>query len=545
MQHDCKTSFKTEELSGNPVESSTEQTREVFEDVRPSGIDSEGNEVSFESYLGSQPVKELEPGWSRTGLRRRADWNYHAEDYWTWYESKVPNGRKRPPPDPVMGCPSGEHIAGPNCEDTQGYKGHSISLEEMRTCSAVQCLMEKKSQTRDWLSDWNPESDDEDFEAESDYFLSGLAHKCCSWEDDTNLAPERHDVGQMDPSLDGDGFSMGDMSFHPCCLEIYRRVSQWRVGAVDVPGLAEWWDQGHETSATPEHAAIRRGTGQWWQHHMGDEFLAANPLQIPALDSLFKAADRSQKDYNARASPFDAQMTTPSHSQIHDLFGKLPEELRDMVLAPLSSADIANLRLASRSFRHLPFTLWHDLIKKEMPWIWEAWTDCPYPFLACTTKPELEADTAGLWDRTMAMRDHGSEEQADSGGEQEGSPGGEEETSPESEEDATPRGEYETSPETGAAQWDTDEMWQPRAVRQLPRLQTDWYFLYCQLTREWKNIKGLQNRERIWKTLEFIVHRVENPDEDLGVVVREHKESFPFYNERIGEVKSYEDSYAG
>jgi hypothetical protein len=238
-------------------------------------------------------------------------------------------------------------------------------------------------------------------------------------------------------------------------------------------------------------------------------------------------------------------MTTPSHSQIYDLFGKLPEELRDMVLAPLSSADIANLRLASRSFRHLPFTLWHDLIKKEMPWIWEAWTDCPYPFLACTTKPELEADTAGLWDRTMAMRDHGSEEQADSGGEQEGSPGGEEETSPESEEDATPRGEYETSPETGAAQWDTDEMWQPRAVRQLPRLQTDWYFLYCQLTREWKNIKGLQNRERIWKTLEFIVHRVENPDEDLGVVVREHKESFPFYNERIGEVKSYEDSYAG
>jgi hypothetical protein len=27
--------------------------------------------------------------------------------------------------------------------------------------------------------------------------------------------------------------------------------------------------------------------------------------------------------------------------------------------------------------------------------------------------------------------------------------------------------------------------------------------------------------------------------------VREHEESFPFYNERIGEVKSYEDSYAG
>jgi hypothetical protein len=50
----------------------------------------------------------------------------------------------------------------------------------------------------------------------------------------------------------------------------------------------------------------------------------------------------------------------------------------------------------------------------------------------------------------------------------------------------------------------------------------------------------LQNRERIWKTLEFVVRRVKNPDEDLGVVVREHKESFPFYDERIGEVRSYE-----
>jgi hypothetical protein len=348
----------------------------------------------------------------------------------------------------------------------------------------------------------------------------------------------------MDPSLDGDGFSMGDMAFHPYCLEIYRRVSQWRVGAVDIPGLAEWWDQGHETSATPEHAAVRRGTGQWWQHHVGDEFLAANPLQIPALDFLFEAADQSQKDFNARASPFGAKTTTPSPSRSHDLFGKLPEELRDMVLAPLSSADIANLRLASRNFRHLPFTLWHDLLQKEMPWIWEAWTDRPYPFLACTTKFELEADNAGLWDGTMAMRDHGSDEEASPGNGEQASLRNDEVASPEREEEENLQGEEDASSESDAARWETDQMWQPHAVRQLPRLQTDWYFLYCQLTREWKNIKGLQNRERIWKTLEFIVRRVENPDEDLGVVVREHKESFSFYNERIGEVRSYEYSYA-
>jgi hypothetical protein len=533
MQLGCKTSFKSEGLAGKLAELCTDQTLEVLEDVLPSGIDAEGNEVSFESYLGSHPFTNIRPGWDRTGFRRQTDWRAHCDGYWTWYESKVPNGRKRPPLMPVTGSNPGEHIAGPKCQDTQGYKGHSISLEEMRTCTAVQCLMEKRSQTRDWIPDWAPEPDDEEFEGESNYFLSGLAHQCCSLEDDATLVPGRHGVGEMDPTVGepGCGFRSGDMPFHPYCLETYRRVSQWRVGEADIPGLAKWWDQGRKASAIPAHPAVRRGTCQWWQHHVGDEFIVANPLQIPALDSLFEAADRSQTSFNPRASPFGAETISSSPGRSHDLFAELPEELRDMVLAPLSSVDIANLRLASRSFRHLPFTLWHDLIKKEMPWIWEAWTDRPYPFLACTTRPELEGTTAFLWDRTMAMRDHGSGKEARSGGE--------EETSPGSEEQASPGNEKEASPETDAAQRKTGQMWQPHAVRQLPRLQTDWYFLYCQLTREWKNIKGLQNRERIWKTLEFIVRRVENPDEDLGVVVREHKESFPFYNERIGEVRSY------
>lgn len=118
------------------------------------------------------------------------------------------------------------------------------------------------------------------------------------------------------------------------------------------------------------HAAVRRGRAEWWQHRAGDKFLAANPLQIPALSVLFEATNRPQGSFNARSSPFTACSTALSHKG--DLFVTLPEELRNIVLSQLGSKDIANLRLASRTFYHLPITLWHDLMMKELPWIWVA-----------------------------------------------------------------------------------------------------------------------------------------------------------------------------
>lgn len=36
-----------------------------------------------------------------------------------------------------------EDIAGPNCQETQGYQGFRISVEEMRGCHVVQCLVAK------------------------------------------------------------------------------------------------------------------------------------------------------------------------------------------------------------------------------------------------------------------------------------------------------------------------------------------------------------------------------------------------------------------
>lgn len=45
----------------------------------------------------------------------------------------------------------------------------------------------------------------------------------------------------------------------------------------------------------------------------------------------------------------------------------------------------------------------------------------------------------------------------------------------------------------------------PTPAQQLDRQRTDWHWLYRELKREWKNIKGLQNRERMWYAQAYIV----------------------------------------
>lgn len=314
--------------------------------------------------------------------------------------------------------------------------------------------------------------------------------------------PERHVIGTLDPAFGNRrGFISGDMPFHPYCLEIYRRASECRAGAIDIHGLIEWWNRPEEGHIMPMHAAVRHGKDKRWQHHAGDEFLAADPLHIPALIALFKAAVRPQGSFDVRSSPFTACPTTSSHKS--DVFARLPEELRDIVLSELISKDIANLRLASRTFRHLPATLWHDLMTKEMPWIWEAWTDRPYPGLARTTRNELEAVDNALHVQIEALEALEGDQQAAI---------------------REARSEHKKR---------YDKLLKPRAVQRLHRLQIDWYWLYCQINREWEKIRGLQNRERIWKTLELVVRRIVESDEDVRVVVEEHRQYFPFRCERL------------
>ena len=83
-----------------------------------------------------------------------------------------------------------EHLAGPGCISGQGYTGYQISTEEMKGCRAVQCLM-MKTET------WEAEEDDQDFELQSNYFLTGLGDGSPDESSLENITPARHGADEL------------------------------------------------------------------------------------------------------------------------------------------------------------------------------------------------------------------------------------------------------------------------------------------------------------------------------------------------------------
>jgi hypothetical protein len=473
-----------------------------FMDCVPSGVDRDGNEVSLKTWLtviGEQSDND-------TGC-----WGPNSEDtrggtYQEWFEEETKDGRKNPHSrtrsfrfSQEESADMIEHIAGVDCCQNNGFNGNDVLAEEMRLCNTAQYIVEANGRFHRDI-DWTSEPDDEEFERENTYLLSGLADRTGGLEGDCTTYPERHGLkgGDMSPN-EYDGFDKGDLVFHPHCLEIYKRAAALRLGSAEltnVPAFADWWNSDGRVNSPPCHPSVSGCGGQWFEHSSGCEFIAANPLQIPALTAIFEAARRPD-DFDAmNLSPFGEKETNGTNVN-SDIFGKLPNELRDMVLSSLGSKDIANLRIASRNFRHLSITLWRELIEKEMPWVWEVWTERPYPFISCTTRPELEAHDKAVKDRIQAAQGLGDEKK-----------------SKEMERIAREESRFRES----------------RAVHHLSRLNTDWHYLYCRLAREWKNIKGLRNRERIWESAEHIVRRIAHPDEDPKSAMEAHEKAFPFRN---------------
>lgn len=450
------------------------------------GTDQEGEKVSFEVYLLSKFPDDTAMREKTLEGTYNGDCFETAREYLDWYYTKMPHESKRK----YEAFELYEHLAGPNCVHPQGYDGNTISAEETKYCTTMQFIVPFTQGYHDRDHHQQPEPDEEDFEREGIFHLTGLGNACGSWENDCSIYPTRQGCYQVYP-YQFDGFDTGEPPFHPHCLEIYRRVSGLRRGTTDITDLAYWITR--QVDEVLDHPAVSFGKDQWWMYRPGDEFLAASPLHISGLSALLGSARRPQDTFDAKASPFGGKLAAPEGSK--DLFGRLSEELRDIVVAPLGSKDVASLRLASRSFRHLPYTLWHDLMKKEMPWIWEAWSDRPYPLMACATKQELIKH-----DERIQDRDHKA---------------------------ADLQGEQRSIQEKLIAREDV-EYRKPRPAQSLDRLHTDWYYLYCQLRREWKNTKGLQNRERIWKAVEFVSRRIVNPDEDLDSARQDHAKAFPY-----------------
>ncbi|KAM0351720.1 hypothetical protein ACHAPU_002232 [Fusarium lateritium] len=345
-----------------------------------------------------------------------------------------------------------EHIASPECEQDKAYNGHHISAEAMRGCRTFQCLVRKPK-------DWHPAPDDEAFEAQGHFFLSGLGDHMPSRDMSCpNVFPERHGVSEPNAEnciWEPEYADEHAIPFHPACLEIFKRASLHRYGTVDIECLTQWWlleATDEDFDAFPRHEDVKSAKEQWWLHIKGHEYLAANPCFIPGLKSLL-----SSTQFPHQTQLKITSTAVVSNTILPDVFLRLPAEIRLLLLLQLSYKDIANLRLASRTFLHLPQSLFHQITMRDTPWLYEAWSSLPISFWATTT--EKEAREIGVAELRNRNRVSG----------------------------------HQAATSTAI----------------LSRTETDWNYLQIQITDSWKKLPGLKNRRRIWNDCQEILNRVD------------------------------------
>ncbi|KAE9377456.1 hypothetical protein N431DRAFT_330067 [Stipitochalara longipes BDJ] len=387
-----------------------------------------------------------------------------------------------------------EHIAGPKCVDDRGYNGHNITAAEMKGSTTYQCLAYKSP-------GWEPESDDEEWEQESEVFLTGIGDRFPSRDMDyPEVVPARHGWDQeVADSWNGGGNDRTvAMPFHPTCFDIFTRLSKQHLGEIDVHSV-------HSLMAwrNSEFAAIRRSFStdpnvqkardQWWAHHEGDEYLAANPLYIPDLESIFEAAKATDPSFNSRNSAFSplpsssAVGTRKLNTEKEDPFLTLPQELREHIVDHLDSKEIAALRLTSRAFYELPTSLWYRLLRREMPWLWEVYSDHKPSFWTALEVLDLkrEGKVREKWTEEMDLKRYIIRSEMP-------------EILDEWEKDQP---QFEDVDAKRQAQRMAEA-----AGRMVEREGTDWYLLYKGIRMA--KLKGLRNRERIWKDVERIVEQI-------------------------------------
>ncbi|KUJ17088.1 uncharacterized protein LY89DRAFT_669511 [Mollisia scopiformis] len=296
-------------------------------------------------------------------------WAYYGSDYSDSPICGVGSGCTALPRDDSE---NGEHLAGPGCVCTSGYSGYRISVEEMRGCRSVVVILKKEE-------DWEEESDDQEFEKEGGYFLTGVGDGSPDEAPLEGLTPVRHGVEGVWiwNTVEDVDEEMG-LPMHPSCFEIWKRISIEKTGKVDLHDIWAWRQLEGSYEAFferfPRHPAVRQGKDQWWEHKPGAEWLAANPIDIPGLNLLINSCYREKYNVNRSVHPVWRRpfpTTYSSSTTPNDPFWKLPQELRFAILEPLSGRDIANLRLVTPAYRDLPVILFRAVILSDFPWLWE------------------------------------------------------------------------------------------------------------------------------------------------------------------------------
>lgn len=156
----------------------------------------------------------------------------------------------------------------------------------------------------------------------------------------------------------------------PACFEIFQKISLECLGSVDIDGLRCLWreegqyeDSFWDILRTTDFEVVSERVHECIP---GTEYLVAHPLRIPGLDDMIEGCVLQEKDRNDVVfSASDAGRGD------HDPFATLSAELKLIITVQLSREDVANLRLASRSFQQLSQQYFHHVVTSEMPWVWE------------------------------------------------------------------------------------------------------------------------------------------------------------------------------
>ncbi|KAJ3529017.1 hypothetical protein NM208_g9949 [Fusarium decemcellulare] len=285
-----------------------------------------------------------------------------------------------------------EHIASPACRSLRGINGHVLSLAQMKNCRNVRFLVPKPSH-------WRTDVSEQLLEESSLFYLSGESNGSNScvgryYQAWRSFYPPRHGLHELITSWDliGEGCDnqeydqLRPLAVHSYCLDIYAKLSYHRLGRVDLDGIWYWREietrpdsYGMGEARVPlRRPEVERARKRWdypWDHLAGDEWLVANPVEIPGiykvLESCMNRANKGQAQLqNARLLA-------------------LPTEILHHIMSFLNLPDIDTIAKTCRRLYEDAQPVFKAYVFSNMYWLWEIREGSEYP-----TSPDRPA----TWD---------------------------------------------------------------------------------------------------------------------------------------------------
>ncbi|KAL6914776.1 hypothetical protein FSST1_012536 [Fusarium sambucinum] len=302
----------------------------------------------------------------------------------TWYNNKIyhTGNRKSPtladfPGEGEHKVPP-EHIASPSCQTLRGINGHRLSLRQMKNCRNVRFVMPKPHNFRAGV-------DVRLMEKDSFFCLSGESNGSnvlegrywISWK---AFYPPRYgfrelkcDWPMINEGVDGSD-SLYPLPVHSYCLDIYAKASYRRNGRVDLDGLWHWREIESRAQEVREllelrHPDVFRAREHWnlpWYHHTGDEWIVANPVEIPDIRTLLKPC----------LDVTFAQGTTQNQASVLD---SIPKELLYQIIDLLSPTDVDSVAKTCHTMYQYTQLRFKEIVRQDMAWLWEILEGSQYP----------------------------------------------------------------------------------------------------------------------------------------------------------------------